>query len=354
MTRVLLDVSAHGFGHLAQSAPVVNDLAQRSPGLAVTVRADLPVHVLGERLAPAFRHITGRGDPGLAMTDALSVDRSASLRRYRAFHADWDRDVAHEADWLAREGFDLVVADVPYRSLAAAARAGIPGVALCSLDWAGVFDHYLGDEPGAAAIHEQILAAYGDAAVFLQPEPHMPMTYLANRRPIGPITAPRMGGDPDLRQRLAGSRRLGLVSLGGIPFALAPEHWPEDPDTLWVVPGAAAERPDQADPAKLGILPLELLDAANVVVTKPGYATFVEAAARGVDVLYLPRGDWPEEPFLMDWIHRHARAAALPRKALEAGDFAEHWHGLQAQPAPPAPECHGAAEAAGVLAGFLP
>jgi len=354
VTRLLLDVSGHGYGHLAQSAPAVNALAKRRPDLDLTVRADLPASLLRERLAMPFRHLAIRPDPGLVMGDALTVDRAASLARYREFHRDWDSAIAAEAAWQEQEGFDLVLADVAYRSLAGAARAGVAAAALSSLDWASVFQHYLGDRPGAGPIHDQILAAYRQARVFLQPVPHMPMDDLANRREVGPISPPPERDPAALKRGLAGHRGLGLVSMGGIPFPLDPAQWPEDPDTLWVVAGALAERADQRDPADLTIPPLELLAAADTVVTKPGYATFAEAACQGVDVLYIPRGDWPEEPYLIDWIRRHARAASLTREALADGAFIERARDLKDCPRPRRPECSGAADAATALAALLP
>ena len=353
MTRLLLDVSGHGYGHLAQSAPAVNALAERRPDLDLTVRTDLPPHLLRERLAVPFRHLASRPDPGLAMNDALSVDRAASMARYRAFHRDWDGAVAAEAAWQEQEGFDLILADVAYRSLAGAARAGLPAAALCSLDWASVFRHYLADRAGAGRIHHQILAAYRQARLFLQPVPHMPMEDLANRRQVGPIAPPPKSDPAALKRRLAGHRRLGVVSLGGIPFPLDPGRWPADPDTLWVVSGAAADRADQRDPGDLAMPPLELLAAADTVVTKPGYATFVEAACQGVDVLYLPRGDWPEEPYLIDWIRHNARAARLSREELTDGGFIDRARAMLPRSRPPRPACTGAAEAAAALAALL-
>ena len=350
MTRLLLDVSSHGFGHFAQSAPVVNALARREPDLGLTVRGKLPPRLLEERLTLPFRAVASRSDPGLVMTDALTVDLAASFTRYHDFHHGWEAKVDQEAGWLRTEGFDLVLADAPYRSLAAAARAGIPGFGLCSLDWAAIFGNYLGDRPRAEAIRDQILTAYRQALLFLQPVPHMPMDDLSNGHEIAPI-APDSGVDTAfLRQRLAGNRRLGLVSLGGIPFPLDPANWPQDPDTLWIVRGAAPHRHDQRDPDELGIAQLHLLAAADVVVTKPGYATFVEAACQGVDVLYLPRGDWPEEPHLLDWIHRHARAAEITRAELTTGRFEARARSLADHPRPEPPKCWGAAEAAEAIA----
>ena len=41
--RLLATISAHGLGHLAQSAPVLNALRRRVPQLDLTVASTLPV-----------------------------------------------------------------------------------------------------------------------------------------------------------------------------------------------------------------------------------------------------------------------------------------------------------------------
>ncbi|MFA9462000.1 hypothetical protein [Thiohalorhabdus methylotrophus] len=356
MTRLLLDISAHGFGHLAQAAPVVNALENRLPELQVMVRADLPERLLRERLQVPFEQHRVQLDPGMAMQDALTVDRKASIRAYAHFHRDWEHRVAEQARRIEALAPDLVLADAPYLSPAAARLAGIPAAVLCSLDWAGVFSAYCGAFPGAAEIHADMIRAYNDACCFLQPVPHMPMSYLSNRREIGPL-AERAGNDPaTLRTHLGvpAGARLGLVTLGGLPFELAPKGWPRLPGVHWLTPGPAPSRPDFQSLDGLGLNHLAALAACDVVVTKPGYGTLVEAACHGVDVLYLPRGDWPEEPYLLGWLHAHARCREITRDELERGHLAGALEHVARQAPLPRPAPTGAEEGADILLGLLP
>ena len=80
-------------------------------------------------------------------------------------------------------------ANVPYLTLAAAASLDVPAVALCSLNWADIYRHYCGHRPEAEDILGTMRSAYAAANRFLQPEPSMPMEYLANRQRIGPIAS---------------------------------------------------------------------------------------------------------------------------------------------------------------------
>jgi len=54
--HLLVDISAHGLGHLAQTAPVLDALASRLPTMRLTVRSALTRQQLARRIgAPALR-----------------------------------------------------------------------------------------------------------------------------------------------------------------------------------------------------------------------------------------------------------------------------------------------------------
>jgi len=351
--HLLVDISAHGLGHLAQTAPVVDALAARVPGLRLTVRSALPRQHLARRIAADFEHVAEARDFGYVMHNAVDIDLAASLRRYREFHVDWPRRVAAEADWLRSRHVDALLSNVAYLPLAAAAVAGIPATGLCSLNWADLFAHYCGDAAGADEIHAQMLAAYNAAEGFLNLTPGLPMTAL---RRLQRIPAVARIGRPDRRRisrilNLDESERWLLLAMGGMEFPLPLEDWPPTPGFKWLVPGEWKLQRDDVrsfDVANLRFS--DLLASVDAVITKPGYGTFVEAACSGIPILYLERPDWPETPHLAAWLADNARVAMLTRKQLLAGDFAETLRALWRAPAPPLPEATGAEHAARWLA----
>ncbi|MDZ4252553.1 MAG: hypothetical protein U1A72_08260 [Sulfuritalea sp.] len=347
--HLLVDISAHGLGHLAQTAPVINALAAMVPGLRLTVRSAIPQHHLAHRIAADFVHVAEARDFGYVMHNAVDIDLAASARRYREFHADWAQRVAEEAAWLRQHAVDALLSNVAYLPLAAAAEAGIPAAGLSSLNWAEMFAHYFAGEPWTPAIHAQILAAYGAGRCFLRLTPGLPMSDLPGRQEIAPIA--RLGR----RDRALVARRLGLdaaqrwvlLAMGGMEFRPPLERWPHTPGLRWLVPGAwMLERQDAHafDAATLDFS--DLLASVDAVITKPGYGTFVEAAGSGIPILYLERGDWPETPHLTDWLARNARAAMLTRGQLLAGDFVEVLQDLWRAPVPARPATTGADDAA--------
>jgi hypothetical protein len=354
--HLLVDISAHGLGHLAQTAPVLNALQPLVPGLRLTVRSMIPRENLARRIAVDFAHVPEARDFGFVMHNAVDIDLAASARRYREFHADWPRRVTAEADWLRRQRVDAVLSNVAYLPLAAAAEAGIPGAGLCSLNWADLFVHYLGDQSWAGDIHAQILAAYNSATGFLRITPGLPMADFTRQHGIGPIT------DVGRRDRsrisklldLDESERWLLLAMGGMEFRLPLEEWPQTPGMNWLVPGEwAIFRKDVRSSEIAGLSFTDLLASVDAVITKPGYGTFVEAACSGIPILYLQRDDWPETPYFAAWLASHARAERLAREQLLAGDFLEVLRRLWSAPLPPLPRADGAGQAARWLAARL-
>ena len=354
--QLFVSISAHGFGHAVQTAVVVNALWERWPDLRVTLRTTLPRTVLAGFFSHDFELIEGADDVGMVMASPLKVLADETADAFEVFHAGWEGRVEAEADALARLGPDLVFANVPYLTLAAAGRAGIPAVGMSSLNWAEPYWDFCGARPEAARIHAEIVAAYRQADLFLLPEPSMPMTWLPQRRTIGPLArigAPRhaelcaaLGVNPE--------QSLVLVTFGGISGHRVVPTLPREPDVMWLLQEPPEEgRSDVASIQALGWRFPDLLRSVDAVVTKPSYGTVTEATCNGARVLYLRRGDWAEEPYLVEWLERHAVCREIEMKALEGGEFISALRALLTRPAKPRPAATGGSEAADVLAAYL-
>ena len=345
MPHLVVSISGHGFGHVAQTAPILNLLHERMPHLRLTVRSAVPPEHLRSRIHAPFEHLQSHGDIGMVMSSALDVRPQDSRAAYRAFHADWDARVADEARLLRDLGADAVFSNVGYLPLAGAQRLGIPNAALCSLNWFDIYRHFFGKD----VVAEQIHTCYAKADAFLRATPGMAMESLPNLVPIAPIAAVghNRRDELDRRLRLSEEEKLVLVSMGGIASRLPMERWPRIDRVRWLVQSSwQVEHPDAV---VLESLPMgfdDLLASSDVLLCKPGYGSFVEAACSDTPVLYVSRADWPESPALTDWLHRHGVCREISRDQLESGNIAHELSGLWTalRPALPAPD--GAAEVA--------
>ena len=124
--HLVVSISGHGFGHLAQTAPILNRLQQLLPPLRITLRSALPPLLLRSRIHAPFELLPSKGDLGMAMSSAIDVLAAESRAAYRRFHADWDARVADEARLLRELETDLVFSNVGYLPLAGAQRGESP------------------------------------------------------------------------------------------------------------------------------------------------------------------------------------------------------------------------------------
>ncbi len=327
MPHIVVCITGHGYGHVAQTAPILNQLHISKSQFRLTVRSSVPVSHLRSRIHAPFAHLSSEGDIGMVMSSALDVIIRDSCEAYRELHAEWDARITAEANLLHELKADLVLSNVGYLPLAGAQRAGITNAALCSLNWYEIYRHYCGND----AIASQIKDCYARADAFLSPTPSMSMPYLPNLIEVGPIA--HIGNDrrDELNRHLRLSRdeKLVLVSMGGIASRLPMEGWPRIDGVHWLV--QADWNINHPDVVVLESLPLgfsDLLASCDAFLCKPGYGSFTEAVCSGKPVLYVPRPDWPESQALIEWLQRHGVCCEVSRQTLERGEISKELESL--------------------------
>lgn len=352
MPHLLVDISSHGYGHVSQTSAVVNELVRLMPDLHVTVRTTSPHEFLKSRFQCDFEHIPVNFDFGMEMANAVDVKVAESAFAYRAFHVDWSHKVEREAQVMRQLKPDLLLANVPYLSLAAAKAADVRAVAMCCLNWADIYQHYCADDAAFQSVHEKMIKAYRSAECFLKVQPAMEMPDLNNTLSIPPIA--RIGRA--LRCHIAANsnqvegEKLVLVAMGGMEFRLPLQNWPKLPGVRWIVPQSwGISRDDTTAFESLKLPFTDVLASSDAVITKPGYGTFTEAACNGVPVLYVTRRDWPEEACLVQWLQQNVACLEVDREVLHTGELERELKQLWALPQLPRPDASGAVEAAEFL-----
>src|SRR6185295_10260884 len=144
-----------------------------------------------------------------------------------------------------------------------------------------------------------------------------------------------------------------LVSFGGIRMpAFDAGALARLPDFQFLMEGPAGSWPanivDVDTPRReaLGIGYPDLVRAADVVVTKPGYGIVTDAIAAGTRIVYTERGDFPEYPILVAEMPRYIPSAHLGNDDLLAGRWGPAIESVLARPVPPPPGLGGAEAAA--------
>ena len=330
MPHLFLAVTAHGYGHLAQCAPVVHALHRRIPGLRVTLQWDNDPGFARRRLPPGFDHIQEAADVGLLMDGPLTTRWEESLDVYLDFDAGYEPRLERQTGILRDLAPDLVLADVPWLPLDAARRLGIPSVGLCSLTWYDILLEGPLATRAPPALVDRMRAVYAAADLFIRPVPSMPMGWLPNGVDVGPIarcaadSGPRRKWEIMDRLGIPVDRPLALMQFGGFSGFDPLRQWPEQDRVHWLVQDLeGTRRRDASALTDLGLDLLQVLGVVDLILAKPGYGTFTEAACNGVPLLYVSRTDWPEELTLTSWIVQQVPALQVSLDELVSGSLAD-------------------------------
>jgi len=329
-------ITGHGLGHASRSCQVLQALSTRHPTIRLEVVTAAPDWFLAANLPPTTPVYRRTLDVGVCQGDSLEMHLPATVEACRQLHAAAPALLAAESEELRRSGVDLVVTDVAALPCTAAALAGIPAVILSNFTWDWIYEGFLDEEPEFAKVIAWQRDCYRQARLGLRlpfPGP-LPVAEVID---LPLVTRRSHRPKAEIRRQLGinEGERLALLSFGG--FGLE-EATLEKATAMagWVL---LAEDPLVAINQKLRPLPPgvaypDLVNAADVVVTKPGYGIVAECLTHQTAVLYTPRGNFREQPLLVDGLQRYGRALEIDNCRLRQADFREAFEQLLALPHP--------------------
>lgn len=359
MPLIWAAISGHGFGHAAQVVPVLNALGLLVPNLRVLLRTTVPAAFFGDRLTIPWEVSPIQQDVGCVQDGPMTIDTEATWHEYQQFHNTWEDRLRIEVAAMRTAHPDVVLADTPYLALAAGKLATIPAVALVSLTWDLVLSQYAAPSSiDAQRIIQSIREAYGQADLALRIVPSPKMESFSRFIDIGPIAEPA----PPAVKQLAGllslesGERTVLVGFGGIPLNSLPfEKLESLSDYRFLFDGSVPSESRRFISTKS--LPFSfktLMASVDVIMTKPGYGTLVEAVALQTPLIYVRRYNFADEQPLVDYLHRYGRGVELSMSDFTQGRWSAALKEVLELPTTTTPPpASGASEAATVLAKLL-
>lgn len=315
---LLLAISAHGLGHLGQTVPLLTALKADDPSHKILLFSSLPDDVVQTFIPDGVEYIAAPEHVTIAMQGPLRVDLEETKERFTHWHNHYAGYCQSYCDILSELEPDLVISNVDYTVLSAANKLGVPAFGMCSLNWADIIRPMMGDDADMLVICDDITDVYRNAEKFIRITPGMDMVDFDNRVCVGPLA--RSGTWHSLHDKLdlPGSTRMLMFSLGGIEQQLDVAHWTLPENTHCIVPDHVDTASTQFTRiSETGLRYIDALASVDVLLTKPGYGNFCEAWKNHTAVIYLRRDYWPEEPALLDWIHRQC-----PVVEMAPADFA--------------------------------
>lgn len=345
---IVFYISGHGFGHATRDLEVIHYILQQRPDANLIIRSSVPRWFVEQSLLGSVSAQSCEADTGVVQIDSLQLDEEETARRAAAFYRDFPARVEAEARALRTLGAGLVVGDVPPLAFAAAARAGLPSIALANFTWDWIYEAYPRFDRLAPGVLPLIRDAYATTSVALRlpfSGGFHPMREVTHDVPLVARRSRRTRESIREILSLDGGRPVVLASFGGhgaaLPFGdiarqsestlVVTDHEAAD---LQDAPGGRLRRFTRETLAHHDIRYEDLVAAADVVVSKPGYGIVSECIANRAALLYTSRRPFAEQDVLVPGMEKVLRCRYIAQEELRAGHWWPAIMALLDQPAP--------------------
>ncbi len=332
-------ISAHGLGHAAQIIPVLNAIGAVVDDVHVILRTTVPSLIFQENLKISWELQPAPQDIGCLQRGPLEIDIDGTWAAYQVFHENWNEKVSQEAKAMHHATVDLVISNISYLAIASAFHAQCPVVAIASLSWDQVLKPFV--QPSKTehqSIYEHIRQEYAKAACLIRLHPWIDMPAFSSVIDTGSSFPLAEAPSQDVRKVLGitSADKLVLIAFGGIPLTALPLEQMEGCMGYHFLVGGIPLESSSKRIHSIDVITLpfrEILRQADVVMTKPGYATITSAVHYGIPVVYVRRHNFADEHCLVTYVHKYGRAVELTRDDFESGVWEKTLHDVLTLPA---------------------
>lgn len=309
-------ITGHGFGHATRAVSVMKALIQRFPGIHLYIRTLAPEQIFyalgeGDYEFEPVQLDTGGFERNVLFTD---VERTVSVAQ--KFYENTEPIIASEVDFLKKNSIDTVLFDVPPMAAEIAHRAGIPSIACTNFSWDVIYEDY----PGAESLVELFRQWHSKTTLALEIPLGHSLTSFPRRERIPIIARQSQANRREVREQLGvhDDQIVVLTAFRGAELHGNPLEC-LDERILFLgfgeLPGKSVHLLDEQWQFRFP----DLVLAADVVLSKPGYGIVSECIANQSAFLHLPREGFAETaPMLADM------QGLLPFASIELDELNSH------------------------------
>lgn len=321
--KVAFYISGHGFGHCTRTMAVINQIADE---FGVIVKTSAPKWLFDQNVKRQFDFHCFQGDVGAIQPNCLQLHREITLRTFAQLTGNQKEQIDSEARFLESENVVAVAFDIPSVAAEIAEKAGIPSIGFSNFSWDEIYEPYVEEFTDYQYLIELLREQYRKTSVLLKLPFHLPMAVFPNQE-NWPLLARVSNADPEKIKRKLGvpeDRTVVLLSFGGIPLEGLKNLNLEDMKDFFFLSFFKEPVSDADNYRNIGKneLPHEdVLKAADIVISKPGYGIVSECIANGTAMIYAERQDFIEYPELVKGIEKHLAHSYIPAESLFSGQW---------------------------------
>jgi hypothetical protein len=333
--NIVYYISGHGFGHAVRSIQIINELL--GLGCKVCIKTTAPAFLFKEGLTHQKKVKSESFDVGLCQLDNIQFDLKKTKENVKKLLSSAEVLIKKEQKYLLDRGVSGIVCDIPFIPLVAAERIGLPAIGVSNFSWDWIYSYYGKLDPDWNPMVETIrryyqagglllrLPFYGSMDVFRKIE-DIPLVARGSKKPKAEIR--RILGLPK-------DRKIGLIGYSQVDLQDRAVKKIEElfPDYLFLTKPPLDWKSFIFKRVKNEAVSfVDLVCAADFVITKPGYGMVSDCLSHGTPMIYSDRGIFPEYPILVEGIKRNLSCCYMPKEDLYSGDWGPYLEELAKQP----------------------
>ena len=326
MPTLYATITNHGFGHATRIASVLAVLQSQAPELNIIVASTTPQWLLAEYLTQPFSYRPRSFDVGVVQSDSLAMDKEQTWQRWQEIHSQQTEIIAEEAEFLAQQKVDLVLADIPHLAIGIAHRAGVPCWMMSNFGWDFIYRPW---GKKFSEVADWLSESYAQCDRLFRLPFCEAMASFPVIQDVG-LTGVNCHFTPeDLHSKLglSANRFTILLTFGGLSLQEIPyNNVLRFPDWQFITfDQNAPNLPNlKVIDRRWQIRPLDVMQICDRIVTKPGYGTLAEIYRTGKPVICLRRNDFAEADLLIAGVEQY-----MHHLVIEPADFLHgDWHFL--------------------------
>ncbi len=308
-------ISSHGYGHGMRASVIGTCFSEK---VTLSIKTLLPELFFKKELSRQFSYYPARFDCGCIQTDSVTVDIEKTVQTYMLIAERNEAMLGQEVAWCKKNGVTGILSDIAPFPFEVAHNAGIPSAGISNFSWEDIYEPYVQVAPEFSPCFKKIQEQYRMADLVCALTPPNPMKSFRRR-----ITIPVVGRKGIDRRdeifacyNIGAGKKLGLIYTGD--FGMNTVQWNNLGNFgdwefigLYPLPGNPSNFRlfDKRD------FPYQdLLASADCMITKIGYGVYAECLINGLPLVYLPRENFAEYPFLHRSVVAWGAGYCIPQK----------------------------------------
>lgn len=320
-------ITAHGYGHGSRSCDIIRAINKLYPHVMVHIVTRLPESFLSSQIGNNGNPVRSRSfDVGMVQIDSIRVDVDATLTLVEQLCAARQELIAEECAFLKEKNIRMVVADIPAIPIEAAARLGIPSMAVGNFSWDWIYSGFLSRDPRWQPVVNIFREAYAKTDLLLRMPFCDAMGAFPRVEDIPLVAVPGKGQREKIAQITGCNPKakwilLSFTTLDWNGEALARVEEIEECEFFTVRP-LHWERRNIHTLDRDQVTFSDVLASVDAVISKPGFGILSDCIVNQRPLIYAERSDFLEYPILESALRKYLRHVHIPAEDLYRGNLA--------------------------------